>query len=324
VKLLLTGATGFVGRNFLLRAIDSYERVHLLVRDPDKLRSQMEADGVGADRVRVHDVRSGGWGIPDEVDHVVHAAAALFGRDREQIFAANVGVTLELMEHLKGRPRILLLSSQSAGGAAPEPGGARNEQDPDRPLTWYGESKKAMEGHVRERFCDADVRILRPPMILGPRDLAEAALFKAAGGALRIKPGFHSKRYSWIGVSDLTDAIGAGLRAASFEKAFYYVAARDVITDRRLLETAARVAGATGITLPVPEPVVRAGAAIVDRVRPLRRALPSLTRDRAREIWERDMVVDGSAFEEAVAFRCRADLEETLRASWQWLTAADR
>jgi len=324
MKLLLTGATGFVGRNFLLKAVDRYDRIHALVRNPARLRSQLEEDRIPGGRIVVHDLADSGWKVGEPVDHLVHAAASLFGRDREAIFEANVATTVALLEGLEGSPRIVLLSSQSAGGAAPVPGGARREADPDTPITWYGESKLQMEREVAERFGDREVRILRPPMILGARDLAEKPLFETTRGPLRIKPGLHAKRYSWIGVEDLVEAIRLALEGDRFEKPFYYVSAPGVITDRLLLETAARVSGGRGTTVPIPQPLVRAGAALVDCVPALRAAVPSLTRDRAREIWERDMVVDGSAFETDFAFRAKGSLEETLRSSWQWLSARSR
>ena len=101
----------------------------------------------------------------------------------------------------------MVISSQSAGGPTPAGKRARTEADSDAPITWYGESKLDMERSIRREFPNRPITILRPPMILGPRDSATLPLFRMATGRIRIKPGLRSKSYSFVAVDDLVAAI---------------------------------------------------------------------------------------------------------------------
>ena len=53
MKILLTGATGFVGRNFVVRARAKGWRVIAAVRDASKLAAQIEKEGLPPDAVEI-------------------------------------------------------------------------------------------------------------------------------------------------------------------------------------------------------------------------------------------------------------------------------
>ncbi len=321
VKLLLTGATGFVGQNLLLAALASGRFTEILtpVRDPEKLTRQLAFEGVNPGPA----LRVTAWQdpVPGDVTHAVHCAGSLFARDRATCFRVNVDDTLRLLAPLPAAARVLVLSSQSAGGPTPPGREARTAADLDTPLTWYGESKLAMEQRLAAERPDA--MVWRPPMILGPRDRATLPLFQMAAGPLRIKPGLRPKAYSWIAVDDLVRAI---LHAIQNPKSKIEnpmgVAAPEPITDTELIATAAAVMGARGRTLALPHPVIRLVSAVVDAVPPLREGTPSLTRDRAREIFPERWVLDASVFREHFAVGPFAGLSETLAATHAWYVRA--
>lgn len=311
MNLLLTGATGFVGRNALLRALPGYGRIFAPVRSEAKLRSQLSGEGVAAENVVALGADPATWGEAAP-DHAILGAGVLFARDRQEYFETNVDWKLRVIEALPETCRIVVLSSQSAGGPTPEGCATRSEDDADAPITWYGESKLAMEQAIRERFPHRPIIILRPPMILGPRDQATLPLFKMGAGLVRLKPAWHTKSYSFIAVQDLVEAIFLALAADSLPDRSLYVAAPEPITDWQLIASAVQP-GKTGLTLPVPQPAVRLLSAVVDAVPALRAQTPSLTRDRAREIWPPRWVVDGGRFDQWSGWSAKRGLVETMR-----------
>jgi hypothetical protein len=58
--------------------------------------------------------------------------------------------------------------------------------------------------------------------------------------------------------------------------------------------------------------LVKALSVLVDAVPALRRSAPSLTRDRAREIWPDRWVVDSSAFRQATGWSSNRSLSQAL------------
>ena len=327
MELLLTGSTGFVGRNLLLKLHrDSrWSRIILPVRDLEKLRSQLEGEGISDERFAPCRVTGDFWTLPlgTSPDLVIHAAGLLFARSREEYFATNVEGTLRLMAQLPRTARIIVLSSQAAGGPTVRGKNARSMDDEDQPVSLYGASKLTMERELRNRL-GRRLLILRPPMVLGPRDAATLPLFKMAAGAVRVKPGFAPKHYSWIDVEDLCNAILAAALIAPADWAKhgpFYLGSLTTITDHELIATAARAINAHGITLALPHAAIQLASLAIDIVPAWRAAAPSLGRDRVREILPDRWVCDSDPFSEHFGWspRLEGNLETTLRSTAEWL-----
>jgi nucleoside-diphosphate-sugar epimerase len=265
------------------------------------------------------------WELPDEVrpDLVIHAAGRLFGRERTDYFRTNVGGSLQIAAQLPDHARMIVLSSLAAGGPTPQGVDARTITHADAPVSYYGASKLAMEGSLREKL-GARLLILRPPMVLGPRDAATVPLFQMAKGFLRVKPGLRPKHYSWIAVEDLCEAL---LSAASNDWAHpkpLYLASDQTITDAQLLATAAEVIRAKGLTLPLPHAVIRGISRVLDLHPSWREAVPSLGLDRVREILPERWVCESGHFGTCFDWKPRRELAETLRATAEHLKAVGK
>ncbi len=313
--LLITGATGFVGRTLLLRAVAEGTPVLAPVRDAEKLRAQLDEENVPRGLVTPLPADPRTWGDVHP-DRAVLCAGVLFARTRDEYFRTNVDWNLEVLRALPAGCRTVVLSSQSAGGPTPHGHAARSESDPDAPITWYGESKLALEQAIAREFSGRPVTILRPPMILGARDSATLPLFKMARGPVRTKPGLRRKFYSFLGVDDVVAAI-----LAAFGPEFsgpFYIAGETPISDLDLIGSAARATGGSGLTVRVPLAAVRLMALVVDAVPSLRAATPSLTRDRAREIWPDRWVVDASAFRHRAGWNAAVPLDQALGEAYDW------
>lgn len=317
MKLLLTGATGFVGRNILLQALPRYETVWIPVRSEEKLRAQLAAEGLDSlpANLRILPSDPAHWQNLHP-DHAVLGAGILFARSREEYFSTNVDWTLQGVRSLPETCRLVVLSSLSAGGPTPDDRPARTESDPDRPITWYGSSKLALEQALRKEFPQRSLTILRPPMILGPRDTATLPLFRMAGNRLRIKPGLQAKTYSFLAVDDLVEAVFSALHLSiPLPQESYYLSAPQTLTDKELISTAAACRHVQGWTIPIPQPAMRLLALLVDVLPALRRQLPSLTRDRAKEIWPSRWVCDGTRFSHLTGWHPQRKLRKTLEAT---------
>jgi nucleoside-diphosphate-sugar epimerase len=313
--ILLTGATGFLGRNLLLRLLAEGGEVAVPVRSPEKLAAQLRFEGLPENPpgLTVLSADPARWPALRPTQAVL-GAGVLFARTREEYWRTNVDWTLAVLRKLPEDCRVILISSQAAGGPTPPGQTARGLRDPDQPITWYGESKLALEQAARREFARRWLTILRPPMILGARDTATLPLFQMARGVVRIKPGLAPKTYSFIDVEDMGEAVLAAFSAEAAPQALY-PARPEPITDWELIATAAEVCGGRGVTLAVPEPAVRLLSLVVDAVPSLRAKTPSLTKDRARDIWQSRWVVDAADFSRHAAWQPRVSLKASLQAA---------
>jgi 2-alkyl-3-oxoalkanoate reductase len=178
VKLLVTGAGGFLGRAIVDAAVAAGHDVTAMVRDGSRRDSGAERGVPPEVRLLVGDLRSrGDWcdGI-GAAEVVVHAAAAAGGERGLQLANTVVG-TENLLGALEGSSvsRIVLVSSFSVYDFAGIPRGrALTEESPleERPLERdpYTETKLVQERLVRRWCADHDVPlvVLRPGAIAGP------------------------------------------------------------------------------------------------------------------------------------------------------------
>lgn len=328
MKLLLTGSTGFIGRSLLISAIQSgrYDEIFLPVRSKEKLNAQLSADGfnVVPTRIKVLECSGCGWNIDaiGEVDDVVHTAGALFASSRHEYFETNVEWTLRLLESCRRARRYIILSSQAAGGPCEKGMQARTEYDSDTPVTWYGQSKLEMERRIIHEFSDLNYLILRPPMVLGPRDKATLPLFKMVQGPLHFKPGIRAKYYSYLSVNDLVSAMFKVLEhPAEYSRLShrrFYVASRYPISDKELLCGTSRASERWGVIFPVPKALLRLISYVVDRVPRFRMALPSLSRGRIHEILCDRWVVSSEEFCDVFGWEPKEPLPAVLKATYDW------
>ena len=323
--LLITGSTGVVGRNLLLQAMQdaSWSHIILPVRSREKFFRQLEKEKIvfDADRLHLCDVEKNEWHLPSlKPDVVLHCAGLTFSRARENYFETNVEGTLNLFKKLPDTARFFVLSSQAAGGPTPAKIEKRNRTHEDKPVSWYGASKLAMEKKLLELSAER-VLILRPPMILGPRDTATLPLFKMAQSPVRMKPGFATKEYSWIDVGDLCRAILTAAKAdwRILPERLYFLSSNQTITDRELLKTAAMAVGTRGITLPLPHMAIQLLSMLVDKIPALHQPLQSLGRDRVKEILPRRWIVDGSDFQRDFDWQPTTTLQESLQEAANWV-----
>ncbi len=326
MKLLLTGATGFVGRNFLLQAIQrgEYEEIILPIRSVEKLQAQFIGDGFDYIPKVIRPVvgTAGQWNLDHvEVNHVVHCAGTVFERARDGYFKVNVEGTLKLLGSLAKADKIILLSSQAAAGPCTSPDQFKNEKDQDEPVTWYGESKLEMERRVKEQFPQLNYAFLRPPWVMGPRDIASLQLFKMVRTRVHLKPGLKPKYYSFISVDDLVAAIFSALKHSDWtdirhEK--FYVCSDTIFSDKELIASTAAVSDRRGVLVKIPHPVVKVITQVVDAVPALRSRLPTLTVDRSHEILPERWVISPERFSKSFAWRAKDSLQTTLKSMHDW------
>ncbi len=100
MKVLLTGATGFLGMEVLARLVDRGDEVVALVRASDQAAAQQRLDDTldlvgarGSATALLGDLEQG-FEAPDDIDAVLHCAASIsFGLPIEEARAINVGGT---------------------------------------------------------------------------------------------------------------------------------------------------------------------------------------------------------------------------------------
>jgi nucleoside-diphosphate-sugar epimerase len=213
-RVLVTGATGFVGRA-VLPALAPVAAVRAAVRDASA------ALPAGVERVAIGSIgRETDWRAAlDGVDAVVHLAARVHvmrpGPDDEALCRqVNVAGTLRLAEAAaaSGVSRFVFVSTVKVMGDRSQ-GRPFTEDDAPAPVGPYAISKLLAE-RALAAFLGPAVTILRPPLVYGPGVKGNfRALQRLAASGLPLPLGSVANRRSLLYVGNLADAIRAALLA---------------------------------------------------------------------------------------------------------------
>ncbi len=147
MNILVTGATGFVGR-WLIRRLMAEHELFCLVRSPESLPRSARVHAVAQDLSGIFDLCR----LPTSMDAIVHLAQSRqFRRFPEQafdIFRVNTDSTLQLLEYGR-KAKIKAFVFASSGGVCGYQPDPILETDPPEIINFYVASKYAAECLVK-------------------------------------------------------------------------------------------------------------------------------------------------------------------------------
>jgi 2-alkyl-3-oxoalkanoate reductase len=311
MRIFVTGASGFIGRNATRRlAADGHRVTALLMpeeRDPfsgvDIARCDLAEAAPDARLLEGHDA-------------VLHLAGAVGFQTWKACRRVNVEGTRHIAQAAiaAGVGRFVHMSSVSVYGRVPE--APLTEESPLRAIgDPYGDTKIEAERILRELEAAGRLRltVLRPTVVYGRRDRKFALnLIGLVRGGRATLPGDGRNRVDLVHVDDLTELVSAVLRSPATIGRTYNVAHPDNPTLDELVRELARLMDVPLRVRYVPFPLAFAAASLAELAAALTGKEPRLNRYSVRVIGRNyDYVVDRMLGE--LGFRPRVGLFEGFR-----------
>ena len=316
MNVFVTGGTGFVGAHLVQALRARGDRVTGLVRSPAKAQALGWTD-VRVIRGDLDDTRALAEGCAD-ADVVYHAAGRITARNAGEFMAANRDGTRNLRDAAAAaprRPRLVLVSSQAAGGPNPR-GAPADESQAAHPVTDYGRSKLAAEEVVRAGA--GPWAIVRPPVVYGERDTETLKLFRLARAGLGAVFGDGQQELSVIYAGDLAQAlIAAGTHPAAAGR-LYYACHPAIHTSRSLVLAIGRATGKVPAVITVPDPVARGFLWLTGTLAGLAGRATILSADKANEFLAPAWTCRADRLAADTGWRARTDLDTGLARAATW------
>ena len=240
MKILVTGSTGFLGSHLCELLKQSGHEVYAQARNEKKFQ-QFKVQGrfVKGD---LETEKANHWvsKLPEDLDTVIHAAGIVHSFKEGAFYKINTEGTKQLIEDLKIKyPKLHFIFLSSLSAAGPSLQSPVNEKTIEEPVSHYGRSKLLAEKMIlNEAPKEWSISIVRPPMIIGPRDEGVLDIFKMVKSGIALKAGMKikTKMYSFICIFDVTKFILKLVEKETVHKETYFISHSKLISFEDLVQ----------------------------------------------------------------------------------------
>jgi nucleoside-diphosphate-sugar epimerase len=328
-RVLVTGATGFIGFHLVRELSNSGASVTCLVRptsDTKTLESFNPAFASGD--VLQKDTLLEPTSNADVVIHLVGAQESFHPQD---YYDMNVGGTRNLVEACATSdipPIFVYVSSLTAAGPSLK-GDLLTERNAPSPISHYGRSKLAAEEVVRAWAHEVPSTIIRPPMVFGERDVDMYQMFQAINLGLHPILPPKGSRYTVIHAEDLVQGLISAARNGERINAdapvdptgtgVYYIGADSHPTYKELGELISAGLGRKRVLMfQVPRTITWIVASIYELGSRIRRKPSIVSFDKARDAFAGSWVCSSEKAVEQLGFKPSKSIEQRMRQTADW------
>jgi len=271
MKLLVTGASGFVGKALIAELAKHGIEVRCALRKHCLLPA-------GVESIILSSIdKDANWSAAlREVNAVVHLAARVHvmndnaGDPLTEFRKVNVDGTLNLAMQAAqaGVKRFIFISSIKVNGEATQAGQPFTADDIANPQDPYAVSKfEAEQGLLKiAQETGMEVVIIRPPLVYGAGVKANfLSMMRAVKRGLPLPLGAIDNRRSFVYVENLVSLILKCIEHPAAANQVFLAADGEDLSTTGLLLACAKALGVKARLLPVPQKLIELGAALIGK-----------------------------------------------------------
>ena len=217
-KILITGATGFIGSNLETYLKTSQEVFSMSVRYPITQEVKIEGDAIIHLAGKAHDLKK--------------------VSQPQEYYEANFELTKQLFNAFLLSKASVFIFMSTVKAAADEVEGELTEQQKPNPLTHYGKSKLLAEQYIfsKEIPVGKKVYVLRPCMIYGPGNKGNLnLLFKIVSKSIPWPLGAFENKRSFCSIDNLMFILKELIEREDIPSGIYNVADDEPLSTNDLI-----------------------------------------------------------------------------------------
>ncbi|MCF0057004.1 NAD(P)-dependent oxidoreductase [Dyadobacter sp. CY356] len=322
-RILITGASGFIGYHLVKAAQKAGLEVDAAVRPSSRLShlSTLNPDFVtldfGSKESMVRSLEAG------QYTYIIHAAGATKAKSLEEYNLVNANYTLNLAQAAEKADiplkKFVFVSSLAAIGPADyhEVRLFKENKKPN-PVTAYGKSKLLAEQYLSDSILP--LAVLRPTAVYGPGEKDLHIVFKMLQDGLDMYIGNNPQRFSFVYVTDLVNAIMLSLQAENKTERTYNISDGNVYGRYELADTFKDLLGKKTIRFHIPESVVKVVANVLELAYMNSEKTPVLNKEKLNELTAPNWACSIEAARKDLRYNPVYNLKTGLAESMDWYT----
>ncbi len=319
-RVLITGATGFVGYHLIKSALASNLEVFANVRNLATAGhlKDFEINYVNLDFESIYLLKEN---IEEKkYDYIVHAAAVTKAKQLSDYNKINATYTRNLaVAASKSTHRIkkfVFISSLAALGPLNQKNEKLTDDGPSNPVTHYGISKALAETYLA-RIQNLPLISFRPTAVYGPREKDIFILIKTIKAGLELYIGKQEQELSFVYATDLADIIIRALSSDVVGKS-YNVSDGAVYNRSALADHVRKALNKNTLIVNVPLQIIKGFAWGMERLYRVFNKTPALNVDKIKELTALNWGCDIKNIQKDFGFTPRFGLEEGLNETISW------
>lgn len=317
-RVLITGASGFVGYHLIVEALNSGLDVYASVRassDVSHLKdlnltfTNLEYSSIDALRKNLSD---------NKYDYIIHASGTTKAKNEAEYnrvnaeYSRNLGVAASESKIEK----FVFVSSLAALGPSTKLQEVITDDTPPIPVTSYGKSKLLAEQYLSS-IKNLPLLTFRPTAVYGPREKDIFILFKSINIGLEPYIGRFNQQFSFIYVKDLASILVASLTSDLVDK--NYIVSDGKTYDRyALADFSKAILKKRTLKFHLPIAGVNAVASLLETIYSSSAKTPALNKEKMSELTAINWACSTDRLTHDLAFVPRYDLEAGLRETLLW------
>ncbi|PZR24636.1 MAG: UDP-glucose 4-epimerase [Citrobacter freundii] len=319
-KVLITGASGFIGFHLIEAALEMGLDVVAAVRRNSDVR-HLQVHNIQYCYPDFNSVES----LTEELQrtgcqYIIHALGTTKAGTQDEYNAINAGYTYNLAKAAESLgpsfKKMVFISSLAALGPLSEANGMITELTNPHPVTAYGKSKLLAEQKLAT--LSVPYVVLRPTAVYGPREKDIFILFRTIKRGWEPYIGKKDQQLSFVYVKDLAVIAVNSLFNTAVSGAIFNLSDGRSYTRYQLAESVKAFLQKKTTKIHLPYSMVKGLAFILEKTYRFMNAVPALNREKLNELTAINWNVNIDKAKKELGFSPAYDLEEGVQETMAW------
>jgi len=320
-KLLITGATGFIGGFLIKEALDRKFNVFAFVRKSSSIKT-LESQGVQCIEIDMNNIDQQVKYLKEfNFDYIIHNAGITRSANKQDYYDVNCGYLQNIVtaiEHSQiNIKKFIFMSSLAALGSAENQ--VKNILDEDaipKPLTTYGKSKLAAENFLKTK-TNIPFIIFRLTAVFGPNEKDLFQTFKLSSQGIQLNPSSAHHDLTFIYVKDVCRLVFDAINSEHFAKT-YNVSDGNVYSNNEFYQFIAKAFNKKVISLNLPIPIVKIYAILGELIGKITGKFPLVHQEKVLELEATSWACDIAPLKKDFNFKPKYTLETAVHETTEW------